>query len=326
MRRRATLTDELQKTGPRALVPVIPPRVQRGQTIGICAPAGPVKPERLKAGLARLGDAFRLHLAPSLTQPREQAPSYLAASDDTRVAELNAMLAAPDVRAIVLARGGYGLMRILPRLDASLLRRDPKPIVGFSDATALLAWAHANGVRGIHGPMIAQLQDLPDDDVASLIAMLTDSMPRAPMALTSKGAGKVKGPLVAGNLTLASMLVGTPWQLPLAGAIAMFEEVGEKPYELDRYVTQLKLTGAVQRTAAVVLGDLVRCADANPPTGVPDPEDAALQTLLERFAPLPIAVGAPVGHGARNAPVPFGGTCELDLDRGVLTFVDGAVA
>lgn len=326
MRRRATLTDELTKSAPRAKVPIVPPRIERGQTIGICAPAGPVKPEKLKAGLARLGDAFRLHLAPSLSAPREQAPSYLAASDDTRVAELNAMLAAPDVRAIVLARGGYGLMRILPRLDASLLRRDPKPIVGFSDATALLAWAHANGVRGIHGPMIAQLSDLPDDDVGALIAMLTDPLARPRFTVTAHGTGVHRGPLIAGNLTLASMLVGTPWALPLAGAIALFEEVGEKPYELDRYVTQLKLTGSLQRTAAIVLGDLTRCTDANPPTGVPDPEDAALQTLLERFAPLPIAVGAPIGHGKRNAPVPFGGNAELDLEKGVLAIVDPAVA
>jgi len=215
MRRRATLTDDLAKSAPRAKVPIVPPRIERGQTIGICAPAGPVKPEKLKAGLARLGDAFRLHLAPSLTAPRESGvPSYLAASDDTRVAELNAMLAAPDVRAIVLARGGYGLMRILPRLDASLLRRDPKPIVGFSDATALLAWAHANGVRGIHGPMIAQLADLPDGDVGALIAMLTDPLARARFEVTAHGSGVHRGPLIAGNLTLASMLVGTTSSAP----------------------------------------------------------------------------------------------------------------
>ena len=102
------------------------------------------------AALARLGDAFRAaRRADSVTAPHPpDVPSYLAASDDMRAAELNAMLADPDVRAIVLARGGYGLMRILPRLDPEALRRDPKPIIGFSDATALLAWAYAAGVRG----------------------------------------------------------------------------------------------------------------------------------------------------------------------------------
>jgi muramoyltetrapeptide carboxypeptidase len=349
VRRRATLGDELPSGKPASLeeltatvvaaaaaatkvqgsAAITPPKISRGQTLGICAPAGPVKMERLQRGLARLGDPFRIRLAPSLTAPRESAPSYLAASDDTRVDELHALIADPDVRAIVLARGGYGLMRILPRLDPELLRKDPKPIVGFSDATALLAWAHgAAGVRGIHGPMIAQLADLPDGDIAALVDALTDPRPRGPRpwALTAHARGVYRGHLVAANLTLASMLVGTPWALPLAGAIALFEEVGEKPYELDRYVTQLQLTGALRETRAIVIGELTRCTDPNPPTGFPDPENAALATLLERFAPLPIASGAPVGHGARNEPVPFGAACELDLDHGALSILDAAVA
>lgn len=306
----------------------LPPRIARGQTLGVCAPAGPVKIDRVQRGLARLGDAFRIRLAPSLTAPREaNLPSYLAASDETRLAELHAMLADPDVRAIVLARGGYGLMRILPGLDPELLRRDPKPIVGFSDATALLSWAHAAGVRSIHGPMIAQLGDLGDGDVAALIAMLssTDALGVRPWTLVSHGRGTHRGHLVAANLTMASMLVATPWPLPLAGAIALFEEVGERPYELDRYLTQLALTGALATTSAVVLGDLTRCVDASPPTGVPDPDNAALATMLERLAALPVAVGAPIGHGMRNECVPFGAACELDLDRGTFAITEAAV-
>jgi muramoyltetrapeptide carboxypeptidase len=131
-----------------------PPRIARGETLGVLAPAGPVKMDRLHRGLDRLGDAFRIRLAPSLTAPRSAGvASYLAASDEVRASELEAMLRDPDVRGILLARGGYGITRILPRLDVAALRADPKPIVGFSDATALLAWAYAAGVRGIHGPM-----------------------------------------------------------------------------------------------------------------------------------------------------------------------------
>ena len=245
---------------------IAPPRIARGQTLGICAPAGPLsRPDRLHSGLARLGDAFRIRLAPSLTSPRAaDVPSYLQASDDARAAELTAMLADPDVRAIILARGGYGLMRILSRIDPELVRKDPKPIVGFSDATALLAWAYQAGVRGIHGPMIVQLDDLPDADIAHLIALLTE--PTAPgvrpWTLTAHGRGVYQGPLIAANLTVASMLVGTPWQLPLDGAIALFEEVGEKPYELDRYLTQLLLTGELAKPVAVLIGELTRCGDA----------------------------------------------------------------
>ena len=310
---------------------ILPPRLVPGQTIGIIAPAGPVaNREKLQRGIDRLGGRFAIRLAGSLTGERAaDLPSYLAASDDQRAEELDAMLGDPDVRAIVLARGGYGLMRILPRLDPDRLRRDPKPIVGFSDATALLAWAHAAGVRGIHGPMILQLADLSAGDVEQLVTLLTE--PRAPgprpWSLIAHGSGTIRGPLVPSNVTLASMLVGTAWPLPLAGAIAMFEEVGEKPYELDRYLTQLALTGALGQIAALVVGDLTRCVDPNPPLGV-DPPDAALRVLLERAATAgkPSAVGAPIGHGDRNEAVPFGAASELDLDRGILSIQEPAVS
>src|SRR6185503_3414312 len=190
---------------------IIPPRVERGQVVGIVAPSGPIKLDRLRRCLACLGDAFTLRIADSITAPRASTTaSYLAATDEVRAAELAAMLADPDVRAIVLARGGYGLTRILPRLDPELLRRDPKPIVGFSDATALLAWAHAAGVAGIHGPMIVQLGALAPSDLAQLVALLTE--PRAPglrpwSLSIHGGGGVVRGPLVPANLTMASMLV-----------------------------------------------------------------------------------------------------------------------
>lgn len=308
-----------------------PPRIARGQTLGIVAPAGPIKLERFQRGIERLGDAFRLRIAPSVTAPHPTGvPSYLAASDEVRAAELQAMIADPDVRAIVLARGGYGLMRILPRLDPEALRRDPKPIVGFSDATALLAWAHAAGVRGIHGPMIVQLTELGDADIAHLVTLLSE--PRAPgvrpWSLAARGRGSYRGPLVAANLTMWSMLASSPWPLPVRGAIALIEEVGEKPYELDRYLTQLALAGELAKVAAVIVGDLVRCEDPKPPTGEPDPPDAALATVLERLhaAGTAAAVGAPVGHGTRNEAVPFGGEAILDLDRGTIEIVDPAVA
>lgn len=310
---------------------VIPPRVVRGQTIGIVAPAGPVKLDKLRTGLTRLGDAFDLRLAPSITEARApELPRYLAASDEVRAAELMAMLADPDVRAIILARGGYGLMRILPRLDPDVLRRDPKPIVGFSDATALLAWAHAAGVRGIHGPMGVQMASLPESDIAQTIEMLTEARPlgRRPWSLETTGRGVVRGTLLPANLTLVSMLVATPWALPLDGAIALLEEVGEEPYELDRYLTHLILTGELAKPSAVILGDFTRCTDPSPTTGLPEPHDAALSTVRERVhaAGVPVASGAPIGHGDRNEPVPFGAAAVLDLDRRTIEILDAAVA
>jgi muramoyltetrapeptide carboxypeptidase len=309
---------------------IAPPRIEKGQTLGIVAPAGPVNRERFERGVARLGDAFTLRVADSVLAPHPAGvPSYLAASDDARAGELDAMLRDPDVRAILLARGGYGLMRILPRLDGDALRRDPKPIIGFSDGTALLAWAHANGVRGVHGPMVVQLGSLDDGQVAHLIELITS--PAAPgvrpWQLAAHGVGRVRGPLLTGNLTLVSMLVGTPWALPLPGALLAIEEVGERPYELDRYLTQLALTGALADVRALIAGELTRCVDASPPTGMADPPDAALQTIIERARALglPLAAGAPIGHGERNEAVPFGADSILDLDAGTLEITEPAV-
>ncbi|NVB84900.1 MAG: LD-carboxypeptidase, partial [Kofleriaceae bacterium] len=211
-----------------------------------------------------------------------------------------------------------------------LLRRDPKPIIGFSDATALLSWAYAAGVRGVHGPMVVQMGVLEPREIAYLIEMISDArVPGVrPWSLAAHGKGRYRGPLVTGNLTLFSLLAGTPWELPVRGAIAIMEEVGEKPYELDRYLTQLALTGDLAQLAAVVVGDLTRCADPKPPTGVADPPDAALVTVLERLhaAGTPAAVGAPIGHGNRNEAVPFGADAILDLDAGTLEITEPAVA
>jgi muramoyltetrapeptide carboxypeptidase len=315
---------------------MIPPRVARGQTIGVIAPAGPVRLDRLHRGLACLGDAFAVRLADSLAEPpRPRAPGtpdYLAAPDEVRAAELNQMLGDPDIRAIILARGGYGAMRILPMLDPDLLRRDPKPIVGFSDATAVLAWAYRAGVRGIHGPMIAQLGDLPAADAALLVRVLTEpiALGERPWQLAMHGTGRRTGPLIAANLTLASVLVGTPWPVPLAGSIAVLEDIGEQPYEIDRYLTQLTLTGALTGVSAAIIGELVRCHERLLP-GAPVPEGdlnaPARDTMIERLTSvgLRVAVGAPIGHGTRNEAVPFGAMAELDFDRGSLAILEPAV-
>jgi muramoyltetrapeptide carboxypeptidase len=304
--------------------PILPPRIERGQTLGIVAPAGPVNGERLRRGLDRLGDTFKLKIADSIVGERApDLPRYLAATDDVRAAEMNAMLRDRDVRAILLARGGYGISRILPKLDAGALRADPKPIVGFSDATALLAWAWAAGVRGIHGPVGTTLSAMPDSDIQGLVALLTEARAPGvrPWSLAGHGKGRYRGPLIAGNLTLFSLTVATPWPLPLRGAIALIEDVGEKPYEIDRYLTHLTLTGELAKPAAVVVGDFTRCEEDG------DPPGAAIATVLERLhaAGTPAAVGAPVGHGDRNEPLPFGADCVLDLDAATIEILEPAV-
>jgi len=297
--------------------------------VAVCAPAGPVNPARLARGLDLLGERFRLQVSAEV----HEATGFLAGPDARRADDFNRALRDPDVRAIAVARGGYGAMRILPLLDADALRRDPKPILGFSDATALLSWAAHAGVRGVHGPVVSQLGDLPAADLAWMHRTLTDPTPAGelPWHLTTTGAvasGTRDGRLFGGNLTLIAHMVGTPWPVPHEDAILLLEEVGEAPYAVDRYLTRIHLAGAIGDARAALVGDFTRCTDPpTPPGSVGDPA-AALAAVGERLHAfgVPALSGAPVGHGVRNAALPWGARCVVDLDAGTFALLEGAVA
>ena len=286
------------------------------------APASPVPADRLQAGLAAAGDRYRLEVPDDIGR----ATGYLAGSDEERAAELNRCLRDPDVRGIWLARGGYGIMRLLPLLDADALRADPKPIIGFSDATALLGWAlAAAGVRGIHGPVVVQLGKLPPEDARWLFEVL-EGRAVGPLAtglrpVGAPGGGRVEGPLIGGNLIMLGHLVHTALFPAFTGAIAFIEEVDEKPYSIDRCLTGLELAGALDRIAGALVGDFTGCVDPKYPA--PD----ALEVVHQRLRAWSIAGlgGAPIGHGLENRAIPFGGLCALDLDRGVAELLEPAV-
>jgi muramoyltetrapeptide carboxypeptidase len=279
--------------------------------------------DAFQAGLAILSERYRVVYDEEIFE----RTGFLAGSDERRADEVNRYVRDPDVRAIVCARGGYGVMRILDRLDGDALRRDPKLVVGFSDVSALAAWAAASGVRPVHGPMAVQIGRLPPDDVAWLFRLLEDPSPPGvvPATLTrvgARGGGTVDGRLSGGNLEILTRLIGTPWEIDLGASILFTEEVGERPYRVDRMLTQLKLSGALDGVRAVALGDFTRCdePDGSPPT-VADVLDERL-TAFE----LPGVAGLPLGHGERNLAVPMGATCALDLAAGVMTLEEGAVA
>jgi muramoyltetrapeptide carboxypeptidase len=303
---------------------VVPPRLKPGDTVAVCAPAGPVPREGLLAGLALLEARYKVKWDERLLE-RE---GFLAGSDDRRAEELNRYLGDPDVRAIVCARGGYGVMRILDRLDAEALKRDPKLVVGFSDLTALLAWCVVAGrVRPVHGPMAVQLGTLPPEDAAWLFRVLEDRAPAgvvpAPAPLTrigARGGGSVSGRVVAGNLEMLTRLIGTPWEMDLGASILVVEDVGERPYRVDRMFTQLHLGGHIRAVRGVVAGDFTRCVepDASPPT--------VMEVVDERLRAfeIPGVAGLPFGHGARNLALPWGAKASLDLAAGMLVLEEPA--
>jgi muramoyltetrapeptide carboxypeptidase len=296
---------------------VKPRALKRGDLIGIAAPSGPVAGERLERGIAELEAlGFAVRAGKDLLARR----SFTAGTGEARLAQLHALLADPEVRAIACARGGAGTFHWLPGLDRDLVRTDPKPVIGYSDATALhLALAHL-GTPSLHGPMVArELADgEPAYDRASLWHALTgEGEPWASPdgALAPLREGDADGVLRGGCLSLLAASVGTPWALETAGApsVLFVEDVDEPPYRVDRMLRQLRLCGALDGVRGVVLGTMKGCRPAA------DDGYTLEQVVLEALAPLdvPVASGLSSGHtDGPNVTLPLGVSARLTCRGG----------
>jgi muramoyltetrapeptide carboxypeptidase len=239
---------------------------------------------------------------------------YLAGPDERRLAELGAALTDPDVRCIWVARGGYGAMRLLADLPWADVP-SPRWLVGFSDVTAIHAGWMAVGPRTgvVHGPNVTTLGTVGGTDRAQVFDLLCGALP--PEALGVQGLrmirpGVAQGPVVGGNLSLVSRLIGTPWATQLEGSVLFLEDVGERPYRLDRMLTHLELCGAADSVAAVVLGEFLGCEES-------DGDYCALDVLEERLLrwEVPVLAGFPAGHGVRCRALPLGVTVRVEEGR-----------
>jgi muramoyltetrapeptide carboxypeptidase len=274
--------------------------VPAGSLIAVVAPAGPADPERL-ARVPALYERFgyRCRVYPGC----QQNTGYLAGSDDVRLTDLHAALADRDVAAIHALRGGYGCMRILDGVDAGLVRAARKLLIGYSDITALHALWAREGVPSLHAPMPGSDLLLPgrEADADALFALLKTGVAAgsvwspdlAPGALRVPGVAE--GPLIGGNLSLVTCLLGTPWAWSAEGAILFLEDINEEPYRVDRLLTQLRLAGVLQAAAGFLLGSFT---EGGAPEGV-------LQALLGQLGK-PVLGGWPAGHGTPNQPLPLG--------------------
>lgn len=300
-----------------------PHAVRAGDTVAVVAPAGPLDRAGLEAGIAALGGRYRVRYDESIYSRQR----YLAGDDDRRLAELTNALADPEIKAVFCARGGYGAMRLLPRLDswaqmANARMALTKPLIGFSDITALHQWFQSNGLVSIHGPVLNQLGRLPAGTSRRLISLLESTAPAEPLVGTETYVGgTVDGPLLGGNLAVFTRLLGTPFMPDLEGAILMFEDLSEAPYRLDRMWTHLELAGVFRKVKGVVLGQFIGCEPLNGGyTAAEVLRDLAAATGLA------CATGFPIGHGDDvNEPVPFGVRVRLDADAKRLTFLEAAV-
>ena len=295
-----------------------PPAVRPRDRVAVIAPASAFDRASFEAGLAVINDRYRTEYDPGVFERHR----YLAGDDARRLRELTAALADPDIRAVFCARGGYGATRLLARLAAEGPPAPPKLLVGFSDITALHLWLQSHGRISVHGPVLTQLARLPAESRERLFALLESAHPPPPLrgTLTHVG-GVAEGPLLGGNLSVFTRLLGTPFMPALDGAVLLLEDQGERPYRLDRMWTHLELAGVFSRVRGIALGSFTGCEEKDASyTSTEVLRELALATGL------PCAGGFPVGHGDVNEPVALGARAHLDADRRTLTFLEAAVA
>ncbi len=311
---------------PRALKP--------GDTIAFVAPAAPADARSMREYATQLEKGgYRVIIPPGIEQRKS---GYLAGTDKERADELNRMIRDPQIRAIFPVGGGYGLTRILDRIDYDALRKDPKIITGYSDLTALhLAVARQVRLITFHSPMPMHSLwkgDKPEHAFAAesfrravfadryrqgesgyTIAVPSEARPEKLVS------GTARGRLIGGNLTLICATLGTPYALQSKGAILLIEDTNEAPYRVDRMLSQLRLAGVLESVAGVVAGSFS-------PADHPDAREID-RVLRESLGTLkvPVLMKFPVGHTPLNATLPHGGLVELDADAGILRVLENPV-
>ena len=301
------------KTHPRASLRR-PAPLAPGSRVALVSPAGPLRGasdlERAIANVESMG--WEPIVGVNVLARR----GYFAGSDEERLTDLDRALRDPGIDGIWCARGGYGSMRLLESLDYPAIARRPKPLLGFSDITALHAAIETrSGIATFHAPTArGALSAFSRDSLQRAVVHATDSCGAMPAPRMIRG-GVAEGRLAGGNLALLVALLGTPYFPVLDGAILVLEDVGEAVYRLDRMLTQLRLAGALSRVAGIVFGAFTDC---------PETSDDGVRRLDEvldeaaRAAGVPAVANAPFGHIDEQWTLPLGLTATLDATRGTL--------
>jgi muramoyltetrapeptide carboxypeptidase len=303
---------------PRALTP--------GDRLAVVAPASPFDRQEFSDGIAEIERLGYVPVYDDSVFARDRH-GYLAGDPEIRAAAVLKAWRDPDIAALIAVRGGYGSAQVLPLLDPGEAVRAAKPFIGYSDLTSMLTFLTLTcGIVAFHGPMLAGRLGRGEAgyDRASFAAALTRR--EAMGALSSPGlevvrGGEARGPIFGGTLTQLLASLGTPFAFaPPDGYILFLDEVGERPYRLDRMVTQLGQTGLLAKARAVVIGDLPRCDE---PSGSPTGR-AVMADLFASF-PGPVLIGFPSGH--TNAPaltLPLGVECRVTANHTPAVIIEEA--
>lgn len=240
---------------------------------------------------------------------------YLAGTDAYRVSDLNGALGDPAIDGIWCVRGGYGVLRLLEMIDFDALRRTPKPVVGFSDITALhAAIGIKSGVISYHGPTArGTLSTFSKASLQRAVTCGVDSAGATEQAEVLVG-GTARGHLAGGNLAVLTALAGTSFFPDLEGSILVLEDVSEPVYRIDRMLSHLRLTGALSGIAGLVFGAFTERGEAD--------DSAPLARVLRETAEaigVPCLAGAPIGHIEDQWTLPLGALAELNATDRNLT-------
>lgn len=301
---------------PERLSLVRPPVLQKGDTVGIVAPAGPVKRQEFEAGILTLQ---QLGVTPVFSGDIFERELYFAGGVKRRVDELHEMFRSPEVKAIICARGGYGSNYLLPQLDLELIASNPKIFCGYSDLTTLLTYFHDRlGLIGFHGPMVAKDFARPDGVHLKSFSFASSGQPRWTISngdspsMEAIWEGEAEGKLYGGCLSLLVASLGTPYEIQTDDTILFLEDLGEWPYRIDRMLMHLKYAGKLERVRGIVFGEMLECS---PPAETGYTLQQAIKRVLDDLK-IPIAFGLRSGHvSAGNITLPIGVRARLSVGK-----------
>lgn len=242
---------------------------------------------------------------------------YLAGEDRDRLDDINHALRDPKIDALWCLRGGYGMIRILPGIDYEALDAMPKPIIGYSDVTALHSAVQRKcKLISYHGPTAREpMSEFSRDSFMRAVIQQTDSCGVAPKAREISH-GRAEGRLVGGNLAVLASLCGTGYAPDITDGILILEDIGEAVYRIDRMLQQLMLSGALNGCKAIVFGECVKCPDDAGGGG--RPFDQVLGEIAEELG-VPCLAGVPIGHIDEQWTIPLGAIASLDTRERRLT-------